>query len=141
MVALTAGAVGIAGAATLRALGGQPWKRCGSCDAGNAPAWRAGPRRWLGSPLGSRRALTLADRGALATHYYALAHPSLPNYLALTTGSTQGVTSDCNSCDNSAPSLRRQLEAAIPWKAHFESIPRSALAGNHARNTTRSVVP
>jgi hypothetical protein len=72
----------------------------------------------------------LADRGALATDYYALAHPSLPNYLAVTTGSTQGVTSDCNSCDNSAASLPGQLEAArIPWKAYFESIPSPGFAG------------
>jgi phosphatidylinositol-3-phosphatase len=72
----------------------------------------------------------LADRGALATHYYALAHPSLPNYLGVTTGSTQGVTSDCNSCDNSAASLPGQLEAArIPWKAYFESIPSPGFAG------------
>ena len=47
----------------------------------------------------------LANRGALATDYYAIGHPSLPNYLALTTGSTQGVTSDCNSCENTARSL------------------------------------
>lgn len=73
----------------------------------------------------------LADRGALATHYYALAHPSLPNYLGVTTGSTQGVTSDCNSCDNSAASLPGQLEAArIPWRAYFESIPSPGFAGN-----------
>jgi phosphatidylinositol-3-phosphatase len=73
----------------------------------------------------------LAARGALATDYYALAHPSLPNYLAVTTGSTQGVTSDCNSCDNSAASLPGQLEAAhIPWKGYFESIPAPGFAGN-----------
>jgi hypothetical protein len=73
----------------------------------------------------------LAERGALATDYYALAHPSLPNYLGVTTGSTQGVTSDCNSCDNSAASLPGQLEAArIPWKAYFESLPSPGFAGN-----------
>ena len=66
----------------------------------------------------------LARQGALATHYYAVAHPSVPNYLALTTGSTQGVTSDCNACDTSAPSLAGQLTAArVPWRAYFESIP------------------
>jgi hypothetical protein len=84
--------------------------------------------------IGSRQAPylnRLADRGALETRYYALAHPSLPNYLALTTGSTQGVTSDCNSCDNSASSLAGQLGAArIPWKAYFESIPAPGFAGD-----------
>lgn len=73
----------------------------------------------------------LANHGALATDYYAIGHPSLPNYLALTTGSTQGVTSDCNSCENAAPSLPGQLEAAhISWKAYFQSIPAPGFGGN-----------
>lgn len=36
----------------------------------------------------------LAARGALLTRSYALTHPSEPNYLALFSGSTQGVTND-----------------------------------------------
>jgi hypothetical protein len=89
-----------------------------------------GYRQIIGSPQ-APYLNRLADRGALATDYYAIAHPSLPNYLALTTGSTQGVTSDCNACDTSAPSLPGQLEAAhIPWKAYFQSIPAAGFAGN-----------
>jgi phosphatidylinositol-3-phosphatase len=73
----------------------------------------------------------LARRGALETRYYAVGHPSLPNYLALMTGSTQGVRSDCNSCDTSARSLPAQLEAAhISWKAYFEGIPSAGFAGD-----------
>src|SRR5690242_2771827 len=37
---------------------------------------------------------TLASEGALFTSSYAVAHPSEPNYLAIFSGSTQGVTSD-----------------------------------------------
>ncbi len=37
---------------------------------------------------------TLANEGALFTQSYAVAHPSQPNYLALFSGSTQGVTGD-----------------------------------------------
>src|SRR2546429_6741905 len=40
----------------------------------------------------------LLSSGALATNYSAVSHPSLPNYLALTGGSTYGVTSDCTTC-------------------------------------------
>src|SRR3954453_12881962 len=40
----------------------------------------------------------LARRYGLATSYYAVAHPSLPNYLALTGGSTFGIDTDCTSC-------------------------------------------
>lgn len=36
----------------------------------------------------------LARRGALFTHSTAIAHPSEPNYFALFSGSTQGVTDD-----------------------------------------------
>jgi hypothetical protein len=43
----------------------------------------------------------LAHRYALATRYYALTHPSLPNYVALTTGGTGGITTDCSNCDTS----------------------------------------
>lgn len=75
----------------------------------------------------------LARRGGLATRYYALAHPSLPNYLALTTGSTGGITRDCNSCDSEAPSLPGQLDAAaIPWKAYFQGIPSAGFLGRAA---------
>lgn len=37
---------------------------------------------------------SLARNGALFTDYYAVTHPSEPNYLALFSGSTQGVTND-----------------------------------------------
>jgi phosphatidylinositol-3-phosphatase len=36
----------------------------------------------------------LASQCGLATNYYAVAHPSLPNYIAATSGSTQGITDD-----------------------------------------------
>lgn len=39
---------------------------------------------------------SLAARGALFTRSYALAHPSEPNYLALFSGSTQGVGDDAD---------------------------------------------
>jgi hypothetical protein len=64
----------------------------------------------IGSPRG-RYLTTLARRYGLATRYYALAHPSLPNYLALTAGSTFGVHRDCNRCDLEAPSPRATADA------------------------------
>ena len=41
---------------------------------------------------------SLAHHYGLMTQSYAISHPSLPNYLALTSGSTQGVESDCTDC-------------------------------------------
>jgi hypothetical protein len=65
----------------------------------------------------------LARRGALATHYYAVTHPSLPNYVALTTGGHKGINGDCSACRSSGRSLASQFEAAhISWRAYFESI-------------------
>ncbi len=40
------------------------------------------------------RTYRLAEQFAYADHYDAIRHPSLPNYLAIASGSTQGVTDD-----------------------------------------------
>jgi acid phosphatase len=66
---------------------------------------------------------SLARRYALATSYYAIGHPSLPNYIALIGGSTFEIRSDCNGCDVEAHSLVGQLDAAgLSWKAYFEDL-------------------
>src|SRR5487761_2232802 len=68
----------------------------------------------------------LARRWALATNYYAVAHPSLPNYLALAGGATFGVTSDCVTCYVTAPNLASQLGAAgVSFGAYLEGAPRT----------------
>ncbi len=36
----------------------------------------------------------IANKCGLASNYHAVSHPSLPNYVALTSGSTQGITDD-----------------------------------------------
>lgn len=81
---------------------------------------------------------SLAKRYAIASSYYAIAHPSLPNYLALTGGSTFRIESDCTSCSVSGSSIVDQLEAAhISWRAYMEGLPSacdlSAQAGGYAK--------
>jgi hypothetical protein len=72
----------------------------------------------------------LANRYGLSTGSYAVAHPSLPNYLALLGGSTFGITSDCTSCTVDAPNLVDQLEGAgISWKAYMEGLPSPCYQG------------
>jgi hypothetical protein len=72
----------------------------------------------------------LAKTAALATAYYAVAHPSLPNYLALTGGSAFGIESDCTSCNVKGRNLVDELEAAhISWKAYMEGLPRPCFTG------------
>ena len=66
----------------------------------------------------------LARRYALLTDYYGVAHPSLPNYLALVSGSTQGITSNCTTCTVDAPNLVDSLEQARKtWKSYAEGLP------------------
>jgi hypothetical protein len=75
----------------------------------------------------------LARRYALARHMYAVSHPSLPNYLALTGGSTFGISSDCTACTVPATGLADQLQVAgISWKAYMEGLPRPCFTGPEA---------
>jgi acid phosphatase len=68
----------------------------------------------------------LAHRYALATRYFALTHPSLPNYVAMTGGETYGILTDCTVCDTEHHNLLNQLErAGIGWRAYFEALPRT----------------
>ena len=74
---------------------------------------------------------------ALATSYFGVSHPSLPNYLALTAGSTFGIASDCTTCFVSATNIADQVEGSgRSWKAYMEDMPvpcyMGASSGNYA---------
>lgn len=72
----------------------------------------------------------LARRYGLATRSYGVRHPSLPDYLALTSGSTHGIDSDCTDCHVAARNVAEQLEAAhISWKAYMEDMPKPCFRG------------
>ena len=59
------------------------------------------------------------------------AHPSLPNYLALTGGSTFGVTTDCNDCFVTATSIAERIAASgRTWKSYQESMPTPCFVGD-----------
>jgi hypothetical protein len=64
---------------------------------------------------------------------YAVTHPSQPNYLALWSGGTQGVTDDqCPppGAPFTAENLGHACEAAgIPWRAYCENLPSPGYAG------------
>jgi hypothetical protein len=85
------------------------------------------------SVLGNKAAPTFnayARRYANLTRYYGVTHPSLPNYLALASGSTQGITSDCTSCVVSATNLADTIEAAgRTWKTYAEGLPSPGFLG------------
>lgn len=66
-----------------------------------------------------------ASKGRIYAGYHAVTHPSLPNYLAMTSGSTCGKT----GTDSVTPycpgrNLWDQLRhAGVPWRVYQESMP------------------
>lgn len=83
---------------------------------------------------------SLKSGGANLTAFYAETHPSQPNYFAMFSGSTQGVTDD--SCYtpgfSSAPNLASELIAAgKSWASYNESLPSkgstTCSSGDYAR--------
>ena len=85
-----------------------------------------------------------ASEYTLLTEYYAIRHPSLPNYLALIGGDTFGVDTDCNGCYQNALTLPDLIEASgRTWKGYFEDMPEPCYAGDtdiYVRSTTRSCI-
>jgi hypothetical protein len=80
----------------------------------------------------------LARTGAVFTHSYAITHPSEPNYLALFSGSTHGVTDDSCPVQFTAPNLAADLIAAGKTFTGFsENLPAAGSpvcsAGRYAR--------
>jgi len=64
----------------------------------------------------------LAAKYVLATNYHAVSSPSLPNYLAMTSGSTWGITDDAYHV-LPAGGLGAQLTAAgVTWRAYMEGL-------------------
>jgi hypothetical protein len=68
---------------------------------------------------------SLASACGVATDFHAETHPSLPNYLAMTSGSTQGIRDDANPSAHrlAGPSIFSQLGSH--WRALQESMPKA----------------
>jgi hypothetical protein len=77
----------------------------------------------------------IATSCGLATDYLAISHPSLPNYIALTSGSTHGITDDGDPSTHllGGPSIFTELHG--DWRALNESMPQNCdqvTAGSYA---------
>ena len=84
----------------------------------------------------------LIKRYALLTDYYAITHPSLPNYLALIGGDTFGIQSDCTNCFISAPSLPDGIEASgRTWRNYAEDMPSACFLGRNGKLYTQVINP
>jgi hypothetical protein len=73
----------------------------------------------------------LATKGASMTHSYGVTHPSQPNYLALFSGSTQGVTGNgCPLHFRKANNLGHQLrKSGRSFIGYAESLPKTGFRG------------
>jgi phosphatidylinositol-3-phosphatase len=84
----------------------------------------------------------LAGRNATAGRSFAITHPSLPNYLALVSGSTHGITNDCTDCRVSGPNLGTQLDhAKLGWKSYQEGLPQPCFTGSASGRYARKHDP
>lgn len=84
---------------------------------------------------------SLASRGALLTHFAAESHPSQPNYIAMISGSTFGVTGDGN-VNLEGRHIGDLLDAKdVPWKVYAEGYPGHCFLGSSAGDYARKHVP
>jgi hypothetical protein len=107
------------------------------CGTGAVPPTTFGHVIWIifenkaySSVIGSPSAPyinSLAQQCGLATNFFAETHPSLPNYIAMTSGSTQGITDNAEPASHplSVPSIFSQL--GPDWRSLQESMPSNCL--------------
>lgn len=88
---------------------------------------------------------SLATQCGLATNYHNISHPSLPNYIAGTSGlalsSLKKFDTDCSPskhCSTSSPSIFGQGET---WKAYEESMPSNCAPSNSGEYAVRHNPP
>jgi hypothetical protein len=79
----------------------------------------------------------LARRYGVAVNDLAIAHPSLPDYMALTSGHTV-FTDDCVTCQTSAVNLMDRIEASgRRWTAYLEDMPGACATADYGLYVTR----
>ena len=95
--------------------------------------------------LGNRQAPAFnafARGGVVLSGYRGVTHPSLPNYLALISGSTHGIARDCTACKVAGASLADTLEArGRTWKTYAERLPRPGWTGAFRGRYAKKHVP
>ena len=83
---------------------------------------------------------TLITGCGLATNYHSYSHPSIPDYLALTSGTAQGkaASADClpAGCPQSQASIFAQLgNAGQSWREYAEAMPANCYGENYDNTT------
>jgi acid phosphatase len=87
-------------------------------------------RRIIGNPQAPFINGTLVPQAALMTDSHAITHPSQPNYLALFSGSTQGIVDDSCPHSFSTENLGAEvLAAGKTFDGYSESMPKDGYTG------------
>jgi len=83
----------------------------------------------------------MGQEGAILQNFHAETHPSQPNYIAMTTGDTNGVTDDSNVTID-VRSIADLIESkGKSWKVYVEDWPGNCFLGGNNRNYYRKHVP
>ena len=72
---------------------------------------------------------TLASAHGLAASYFADAHPSIPNYFMMTTGSLETLDDGFNGTISDDNIVRALNGSGKTWKAYLESLPSAGYTG------------
>lgn len=96
----------------------------------------------IGDPTDAPYIHSLATTYGLGSNSFAVGHPSLPNYLELTGGSNNGITTDCSpstNCEVNAPNIAtdRIEPSGRTWKAYLESMPSNCFLSNSGEYAVR----
>jgi hypothetical protein len=122
-------------------------RSAGPCGKAKSPPARYGHVVWVvmenkayGSVIGSSSAPyenQLAAQCGYAGNFFAEAHPSLPNYIAMTSGSTQGIRDDNGPASHrlNVPSIFSQLGGR--WSSLQESTPSNCTLTNSGKYAVR----
>ncbi|KAB5585007.1 phosphoesterase family-domain-containing protein [Coniochaeta sp. 2T2.1] len=90
--------------------------------------------------VGDTNLASLASKGILLSNYFAITHPSQPNYVAAVGANTFGVTDDgFRRIGSSTKTIVDLLEAkGISWGVYQEDMPYSGFEGNWVNQKTKA---
>jgi len=81
-----------------------------------------------------------ASTGVLFNNWLAFGHPSQPNYIAMTSGSANGITSDTTTTIN-VKNIVDLLDAkGLTWKSYQEDWPGNCFTGTSSGKYFRSIL-
>lgn len=80
---------------------------------------------------------SLVSQYGLATQYFANGHPSMPNYLMLTTGEMESFDDNFAGTISDDNVVRELVKAGKSWKCYEESIPSQGYLGGNSGSYVR----